>query len=65
MNIDIEKLSQSVLDEESLERTFPILTLPFNIEVQRVGENVSLFFSNWPLGQSSTGLPVGIYDGVE
>ena len=45
INLDIEKPSTSILDEESSGRSSPILTLPFNIEVKRVGEKVSLFFS--------------------
>jgi len=45
MNLDNETISKLMLEEEGSERSFPILTLPFNIEVQRVGEKVSLVFS--------------------
>lgn len=42
---DIEKPRRSIPDEESSGRRSPILTRPFNIEVQRAGEKVSLYFS--------------------
>jgi hypothetical protein len=45
ITLDIEISSTSILNEESSERNSPIPTHPFNMEVQRVGEKVSLFFS--------------------
>lgn len=45
ITLDIEEPSKSILDEETSERSSSILTHPFNIKVQRVGEKVSLFFS--------------------
>ena len=45
ITLDIEEPSKSILDEETSERSYSILTHPFKIEVKRVGEKVSLFFS--------------------
>lgn len=45
ITLDIEEPSKSILDEETSGRSSPILTLPFNIEVQRASDNVFLFFS--------------------
>ena len=45
ITLDIENPSTSILNEESLDRNSPILTHPFNMEIQREGEKVFLFFS--------------------
>jgi hypothetical protein len=45
ITLDIEEPSKSILDEETSERSYSILTHPFNIEVQRASDNVFLFFS--------------------
>jgi hypothetical protein len=45
ITLDIEEPSKSILDEETSERSYSILTHPFKIEVKRVGKKVSLFFS--------------------
>ena len=42
---DIEKPSKSILDVKNSGSRAPILTHPFKIEVQRVGDEVSLIFS--------------------
>ena len=45
ITIDTEKPSTSIFNEENSERNSPIITHPFSIDIQRVGEKVSLFFS--------------------
>ena len=45
ITLDVEKPSKSISDEKSSGRRPPILTHPFKIEVQRIGDKVSLIFS--------------------
>ena len=42
---EIERPSKSILDEKNSERIYAVLTHPFSIDIQRVGEKVSLVFS--------------------